>query len=450
MNWVKRVVMSAVCFLFWGFASFAQDMFSIATTEFPIATTENSEFCLSGTFDGTNFLVVIVEETGGKTTLTAQMLSQSGTLVGNKIIIPESNPTDIRTLVAFDGTNYFIVWTERNGLKGQFIDKSGTPVGSIVSISSDIESIGHIGFGGGKYLVVYNKEVPYEGESEKRSVFGRTITPSGEVGSEFRINTTGYGKEYGGIGNLAFDGTNFLVVWTEDTYDSEIRAALVSPDGEVRKNFSIDSNSLRSDNPCAVAFDGTNYLVVWPDEIEIREVDGCLLSQWFLFGQLFDTEGNAQSGIISISAVSSPCNIVAPSAIFDGTNYLITWNRCNEETGWDIIGRFVSKDGNPLGSEIAIDNDQENQMGGAVKFINGQYLVLVNNNFSYTQDVEELVFTSGGDVYGVFKTIKTKTVGNINGDEGIDISDVILVLRMALGLPITINGQTYNYPYNGL
>ncbi|HRR97026.1 MAG TPA: hypothetical protein P5150_09900, partial [Candidatus Ratteibacteria bacterium] len=310
--------------------------------------------------------------------------------------------------------------------------------------------IGHIGFGGGKYLVVYNKEVPYEGESEKRSVFGRTITPSGEVGSEFRINTTGYGKEYGGIGNLAFDGTNFLVVWTEDTYDSEIRAALVSPDGEVRKNFSIDSNSLRSDNPCAVAFDGTNYLVVWPDEIEIREVDGCLLSQWFLFGQLFDTEGNAQSGIISISAVSSPGNIVAPSAIFDGTNYLITWNRCNEETGWDIIGRFVSKDGNPLGSEIAIDNDQENQMGGAVKFINGQYLVLVNNNFSYTQDVEELVFTSGGDVYGVFKTIKTKTVGNINGDEGIDISDVILVLRMALGLPITINGQTYNYPYNGL
>ena len=39
---------------------------------------------------------------------------------------------------------------------------------------------------------------------------------------------------------------------------------------------------------------------------------------------------------------------------------------------------------------------------------------------------------------------------NINGDGGIDISDVILVLRMALGLPITINGQTYESPYDDL
>jgi len=39
---------------------------------------------------------------------------------------------------------------------------------------------------------------------------------------------------------------------------------------------------------------------------------------------------------------------------------------------------------------------------------------------------------------------------NINGDGEIDISDVILCLRMALGLPITINGQTYYFPYDGL
>jgi len=37
--------------------------------------------------------------------------------------------------------------------------------------------------------------------------------------------------------------------------------------------------------------------------------------------------------------------------------------------------------------------------------------------------------------------------GNLNGDSEIDISDVILCLRMAIGLPVTISDQTYNSPY---
>lgn len=37
--------------------------------------------------------------------------------------------------------------------------------------------------------------------------------------------------------------------------------------------------------------------------------------------------------------------------------------------------------------------------------------------------------------------------GDINADGEIDITDVILCMRMAVGLPVTISGQTYNSPY---
>ena len=38
-------------------------------------------------------------------------------------------------------------------------------------------------------------------------------------------------------------------------------------------------------------------------------------------------------------------------------------------------------------------------------------------------------------------------IGDINGDETIDISDVILCLRMAIKLPVTIGNQSYSEPY---
>lgn len=37
--------------------------------------------------------------------------------------------------------------------------------------------------------------------------------------------------------------------------------------------------------------------------------------------------------------------------------------------------------------------------------------------------------------------------GDINKDGAIDISDVVLCLRIAIGLDISINGQIYQYPY---
>lgn len=71
-----------LCILFSGVSGevFAQE-------KFPIANTKSDEICLSGAFDGTNFLVGIVEGTEDNAILKAQMFSQNENLVGGKITI---------------------------------------------------------------------------------------------------------------------------------------------------------------------------------------------------------------------------------------------------------------------------------------------------------------------------------------------------------------------------
>jgi len=395
-----------------------------AQIKFPVATTANNELCTGGAFDGTNYLVSIVEESSNGASVTARIFSQDGNPLTDKIVVASST-TDYFTPVAFDGTNYLVIWQNQDLLLGRFISKTGTLIGSQFQIASGVESIGHIGFGGGKYLFTYNKR---ESIYSHCYVFGKIITPNGTVGSEFQISS-GYGKDHGGLGNLAFDGTNFLVFYTEDENDLAIIGRFVSPAGSVGREIVINSSESHSDNPCAVAFDGINYLIVWPDEI-----GGYGSHQWSFFGQFIDKSGNKIGTVISING-SAIYGAIAPSIVFDGTKYLVTWSGAPGGTNWDISGRFVGKDGSFIGPEFVIDNSEGDQVGGALmSFPNGTYFVIVNNVVLSYNEEEETLEISGGDVYGMIKTIVPEVKGDINNDGVVDITDVIKVLRKAIGL----------------
>lgn len=60
-----------------------------------------------------------------------------------------------------------------------------------------------------------------------------------------------------------------------------------------------------------------------------------------------------------------------------------------------------------------------------------------NANFDWYWAIDNI------EIYGKTNEVK----GDINGDETVDITDVILCLRMAVDLPVSIGGQTYNSPY---
>src|SRR4030065_388005 len=75
---------------------------------------------------------------------------------------------------------------------------------------------------------------------------------------------TGGNQDKSGI---AFDGTNFLVVWEDyRTYPPDIYAARVTQDGLVLDMGGIPVCTFAEvQSQPSVEFDGTNYLVVWAD-----------------------------------------------------------------------------------------------------------------------------------------------------------------------------------------
>ena len=135
---------------------------------------------------------------------------------------------------------------------------------------------------------------------------------------------------------IAFDGTHYLVAWTDVTADGgDIRAARVTRGGEVVDTLTVSAAPGRQANP-AVAFDGANYLVAWEDyrarqgDIYAARVDQS--------GIVLDTAG------VVVSA--APDTQSRPTALFDGAHFLVAWQddrRGQLET--DIYAARVSASG---------------------------------------------------------------------------------------------------------
>ena len=118
---------------------------------------------------------------------------------------------------------------------------------------------------------------------------GRFVNTDGSLGTEFRISS-GSGK----ASDVAFDGTNFFVIWCEDSQDKEIRGRFVNLTGTPGTEISVNASTAPSDNPKSVAFDGTNYLVVWNDE-----TSGADTGTWDVFGQRVSPAGALVGGVIT-------------------------------------------------------------------------------------------------------------------------------------------------------
>jgi hypothetical protein len=408
----------------------------------------------------------------------AQLVSQSGTLVGSYI---STGRTGGAPLVAFDGTNYLLVWPDdatypNDILYGQLISKAGATVGSPFIIGQPVSSHGAIGlvFDGNNYFVAW----PNAGGGDSVDIYGQFITKSGELlGSPLAVTTAVHQQRDGAV---AFDGTNILIAFAdgrrniffdmpcgeEAGFPTDIYGQFITKSGAgaagslLGSNFVINENGYPNDNPLSVAFDGTNYLVLWNDEtiipttcVEGNDSGG----EWDLYGQLIDKSGNKVGDVIPISTATGTQSF--PSIAFDGTDYLAAWTdlRNDADGNWscdsgegkciDIYGQLISPTGNLVGSEFIIDNDSGNQLA-FIGFSEEKYLAIISTILSIGS--EGMIF---GDVYGAFLTPDSESVdyfplstGNrwvykSSGDEGHYRVDTIIGQETVNGVPTYIKNR---------
>jgi len=286
-------------------------------------------------FDGTNYLIAWGHENEIIRDIYAARVSPIGIVLDPPIVLESGwqSPRNVNPTVAFDGTNYLVVFMNLNWMGAPMVEGMRVSTdGIVIDICNSFwiawtTTPPSIAFDGNNYLVLWSG-VPTEG------VHGRRVTPGGNTLESFVI-ATGYAEQYPSV---AFDGTNYLAVWQCSRNDScDIYGARVSPTGIVLDPTGIAiSTAIDSQRLPTVAFDGTNYLVVWQDRRNGSEYDiyGTRVSP---SGTVFDPAGTAIS-----TATGNQC---APSVAFDGNNCVIAWEDERSVMSSDIYGAIMNTSG---------------------------------------------------------------------------------------------------------
>ena len=225
-------------------------------------------------------------ESGWSEPLTVAIALDAGEfLIDTNGTHSESSPA-----VAFDGTNFLVVWTdERNGdgldIYGTRVSPAGAvldPAGIAICAGPYTQDCPAVAFDGTNFLVTWMDE-----RGGTRDIYGCRVSPAGAVldPKGIGICTSGFRQESPAV---AFDGTNFFVAWMDwRTIFADIYGARLRPDGTVADSADIAISTEPFDQNCpAVAFDGANLLVVWQDwSGDGWDICGCRVSP---AGTVFD------------------------------------------------------------------------------------------------------------------------------------------------------------------
>lgn len=274
-----------------------------------ISTEKNHQSEPAAAFDGVNYLVVWEDGRATWDIYGTRVDPTGAVLDPDRIFIASGEWSLSNPKVAFDGTNYLVIWEDAAGISGARVTPSGIvldPGGIVITAAEEDQRFPAVAFDGANYMVVWQDGyLTYD-------IYGARVTPSGTVldpGGMVISDAAGTQQ----FPALAFDGTNYLVVWEDG---ARISGARVTPSGEVLDPAGkLIAGGDGSQGGPAIAFDGTNYMVVWQHE------DGTLSD---IHGARVDQSGTVLDAMpIVVSSADGDQHDV--DLVFNGTDYVAVW-----------------------------------------------------------------------------------------------------------------------------
>ncbi len=326
-------------------------------------------------FDGENFLVVWDEDSGFDVTgIFGARVDTSGTVMDpGGFTICDVNSYQETPDLAFDGTNYIVGWNDYRN------DPNGDPYFARVSTDAQLLDPDGIALSTTYFysyyinLVASNNEIFAIWEANWSSyvgwasIFGTPISSDGTVqipdGTEYNFITNSEREPA-----VAFDGSNYLFVWQHDSGESsDIFGARVDPSGNVMSpGVFVISDAEEDQKDPDLAYDGTNFLVVWEDYRDYYQ-DYLYCSFVTIDGVVLNDEG--------IMLAGSGDGIEEPVLAYDGDNYMVVCEKYHSGVK-NILGMFVSTDGVIQGNQFYLSNSPEWQERPDIAFNGDHYMVI--------------------------------------------------------------------------
>ena len=303
----------------------------------------------------------------------------------------QSNPA-----VAYDGTNYLVVWQDtRNGtydIYGARVGAGGTILDTIpiaISTASNDQIKPQVTFGDLYYLVVWED---YRNDVYNFDVYGCRVNKIGNILDTSGIVIKDLQASYALDPAVSFDGTNYFITYS--SYDiyfwDEIYGEFLSPSGQsVGWGVNIGGSTVGDDHRSRIAFDGTNYLVVW------HALDKDILGSRV-------TPSGSNLDVTPIPICTATGNQTEPEVAFDGANYLVVWQD-DRNGNMDIYGARVTPSGSVLDPEgFPICTQGSTQTNPAIAFDGTNYVVVWEDYRNGNADLYGAVLSPTGSVLDTF------------------------------------------------
>lgn len=347
----------------------------------PISTGTWSQERPSIIFDSINYLVVWQDNRNGSFDIYGSRINQAGIVLDSAGIPVSINSNDQQyPSIAIDNTNYFMVWQSytsgSNDIYGARMNQDGIVLDStsfLISTKANEQQSPSIAFDSTNYLVVWQDR-----HITSCDIYGIRINQAGIAEDSASISISSAIKDQYSP-SVAFDGTNYLAVWEDErSGSSDIYGARINQDGVVLDLPGIPiSTAVNDQNSPAIAFDGINYIVVWSDErMGSSYIYGARVNQ---AGVILEPDGFQ----ISNAAIGQ----YFPSVAFDGTNYLVVWED-RRSGSYDIYGTRINQAGiiqDSSGISISIANSS--QRYPSITFAGSYYFVVWQDNRSGSYDI---------------------------------------------------------------
>ncbi len=357
-----------------------------------------------------NSLVLVTFVNGSAVPASVEAVRlDSGTILDNPPLIVSTQANDQTTsAIAPAGTGSFVVWEDdRAGptdIYGGRVQNGSTldGTGIAVSTAANSQTSPAMAFDGTNYLVVWD-----DARSGTNDVYGARVSASGVVLDPGGIQITNTPSVSEGEPAVAFDGTNYLVVW--DASSGSISGARVSTSGTVLDPGGLVLATVGTPSRPTVAFGVGSYFVAWQTNGGTSSPD--------IAGERVGTNG----AVLDPAPIPISNGLAAqdnPQLAFNGTDYLVVWEDQRTGSATDIYGARVTPAGavlDPSGIAISTAADLQREPQVAA---NGEFFVVWRDDRTRGHAAEASdIFGARVTDTGVVRDPSGVSIANLNQDK---------------------------------
>ncbi len=284
---------------------------------------------------GGDYLVVSL----GRSGVRGNRVTATGSVIEPETQVSVGGNAELGSSLASNGTDFLVVWVDqrsgwgeilasRVSATGVVLDPTGLVVGTDWNDESDSPSVAS---NGSDYLVVWRggerDDSENDGQMDGFAILARAVSAAGVLQPVQQAPS----RPDPWNPSVASDGSGYLITWEEGA----IFASRASAAGELQdERLLVSEGQWDSEAHPEVASNGSEYLVVWQAEVA---------SSTDIFARRVPAAGKLKDEAFAVS--TTPDEQRHPAVASDGTDYLVTWQDRRSGSDWDIYASRVTATG---------------------------------------------------------------------------------------------------------